>query len=925
MADNFFGALSVLSTPNAKLRFFSLPVLGEHAGTSVERLPATVKILLENLVRRLGQPGVREQDVLDLAAWPNRPGGQIAFMPSRILMQDFTGVPAVVDLAALRSAVARAGGDPEEVNPALSVDLVVDHSVQVDRYGSANALRFNLELEYNRNLERYCLLNWAQHAFNRFRVVPPGMGICHQVNLEHLSRVVVAEDGIAFPETIAGTDSHTTMINGLGVLGWGVGGIEAEAAMLGQPMFLPPPEVLGIRLHGNLQPGATATDLVLTLTQMLRARGVVGKFVEFFGDGLDALTVADRATISNMSPEFGATAALFPVDGNSIDYLKETGRREAAGLVERYSKEQGLFRYGGAHPQFTEEIGLDLGTVEPSLAGPSRPQDRVPLAEVKRSFANALEGWTPQPPPVELGRLVAEGGHPAPGGLPSEETPPGSAQPAPQVPLDAEKTKNADGASNSVAEPLHHGSVVIAAITSCTNTSNPSVMIAAGLLARKAVEAGLETKPWVKTSLAPGSRVVTSYLEKAGLTPYLDKLGFNVVGYGCTTCIGNSGPLPKEVESKIETENLAVAAVLSGNRNFEGRIHPHVRASYLASPPLCVAYALAGELDRDLTTEPLGVDFNGKKVFLSDIWPSAGEVERVMLDSMAPEEFDREYERIFEGDEKWQTMPVPSGALYKWEESSTYVREPPYFDEPARAPDPPADIKAARVLVLLGDSVTTDHISPAGVIRLESPAGRYLSGKGVSPENFNSYGARRGNHEVMLRGTFGNIRLRNKLAPGTEGPWTIYLPGGDQMSIYDASLRYRQQAVPLLVIAGQEYGSGSSRDWAAKGTALLGVKAVIAQSFERIHRSNLVGMGVLPLQFEEGASAKSLGLSGREAYSIGGLANLGPGSRLEVTASDEEAEKRFDVTAKIESVQELDYFSSGGILNMVLQSFLSRD
>jgi aconitate hydratase len=871
----------------------------------VAQLPHTVKILLENIARRAGGRDVSEADVIALAQWPNGPDAPIAFMPARVLMQDFTGVPAVVDLAALRSAVARSGGDPKRVNPRIPVDLIIDHSVQVDRFGSADAYAANLEWEYRRNRERYALLNWAQQAFEGFRVVPPGMGICHQVNLEHLGRVVASRDGWVFPDTLVGTDSHTPMINGLGVLGWGVGGIEAEAAMLGQPMFLPRPIVVGVRTRGTLPVGTTATDLVLTLTQMLRAHGVVGKFVEFFGPGQSALSIADRATLSNMSPEFGATSTLFPIDSNTLSYLKLTGRGALLDLVEQYAREQGLFRSDeDSEPLFNEVLDLDLGSVEPSIAGPKRPQDRVPLAGMRESFKAAFDGGEF---PVEsnvIARLVGEGGNPA--GEVLESPPEHMEQPS---------------AAASVAD----GSVVIAAITSCTNTSNPSVMIAAGLLARNAVRAGLQCRPWVKTSLAPGSRVVTQYLDKAGLTPYLEKLGFNLVGYGCTTCIGNSGPLPAEIADMVTNKSLTVAAVLSGNRNFEGRIHGQVKASYLASPPLCVAYALSGTVMCDLTVDPLGTGPDGKPVYLKDVWPTAEEVESLVASSVSSDQFDLEYGRIFAGDDKWTSMPAPTGTLFAWDRDSTYVREPPYFIGSAGVPAPLSDVAGARVLALLGDSITTDHISPAGAITVSSPAGKYLVEHSVPLAEFNSFGSRRGNHEVMMRGTFGNIRLRNLMVPGAEGPWTIHVPSGDRMSIYDAAVRYQRENTPLIVIAGREYGAGSSRDWAAKGSALLGVKVVIAQTYERIHRSNLVCMGVLPLQFAEGDSAQSLGLTGFETLFITGIgAGITPRQNASVSALRQDGSRAdFETTVRIDATAEVEYFLNGGILQMVLRQLLA--
>jgi aconitate hydratase A / 2-methylisocitrate dehydratase len=827
------------------------------------RLPYTVCVLLENLVRRAGSEHVTDADVRALADWPApAEGAQLAFMPARVIMQDLTGVPAVVDLAALRSAVARRGGDPSRVDPQVPVDLVVDHSVQVDAFGNGAAYERNIEHEYARNGERYALLRWAQGAFGNFRVVPPGMGIVHQVNLEYLGTVVAVRDGVAMPDTLVGTDSHTTMINALGVLGWGVGGIEAEAVMLGQPIYMTAPQVVGVRLQGGLRSGVTATDLVLTMTERLRKHGVVGKFIEFFGPGLGSLTVADRATISNMSPEFGATASTFPVDDETLRYLRDTGRpSEHIDLVERYTKEQGLFRTGGEpEPAYTETLDFDLSAVEPSVAGPRRPQDRVPLARVGESFSDAFGAG-----------------------------------------------RNGGG--------LGDGSVVISAITSCTNTSNPALMVAAGLVARKAVERGLTSKPWVKTSLAPGSRVVIGYLRRAALMEPLEALGFNLVGFGCTTCIGNSGPLPDEVAGAIERDDLKVAAVLSGNRNFEARIHPAVRANYLASPPLVVAYALAGTVNADLTTEPLGEGSDGP-VYLRDVWPTAEEVSDALAASFSPDLFTDEYGRIFEGDERWRNLPVPEGELYAWDPASTYVREAAFFAHDADL----SDIVDARVLALLGDSVTTDHISPAGAFAPGTPAGRWLVEHGVEPRDFNSYGARRGNHEVMVRGTFANIRLRNALIE-REGGFTRHMPSGEEMTIYDAAQRYREEGVPLVVIAGREYGSGSSRDWAAKGSALMGVRAVIAESYERIHRSNLVALGVLPLQFAEGESAATLGLTGAETFTIRGLAELGVGSHVQVDVNGDE--RSFTCLARLDAPADVTVYRDGGLLQMVMHQLMA--
>jgi aconitate hydratase len=915
MSSELAGARGRLDTPAGSVEIHRLSWLADRAG-DIGRLPHTVRILLENLLRRAGTRDVTDEDVLALARWPgSEEEANLAFMPTRVLMQDFTGVPAVVDLAAMRSAIARSGGDPARVDPLVDVDLIIDHSVQVDQFRSPQAYQANIEWEYRRNGERYSLLRWAQQAFEGVRVVPPGAGICHQVNLEHLGKVVTNRDGAAFPDTLVGTDSHTTMINGLGVLGWGVGGIEAEAAMLGQPLFLPEPIVIGVRVTGALPAGTTATDLVLTLTQMLRAHGVVGKFVEFFGPGCSTLELADRATLSNMCPEYGATAAFWPVDEETLRYLRFTGREDRVDLVERYTKEQGLFRTDDdPEPTFSEVLGLDLSTVEPSLAGPKRPQDRVPLSGVWASFVEAFrDRMEPDPEPTEIGRLIDEGG--AHGGIGDQ----------PLLDVTRAVDPDRDGGAKLNDVELRHGSVVIAAITSCTNTSNPTVMVAAGLLAKKAVEAGLDSKPWVKTSLAPGSRVVTDYLDAAGLQPYLDKLGFSLVGFGCTTCIGNSGPLPEDVADAVQDKDLAVVAVLSGNRNFEGRIHPLVRASYLASPPLCVAYALAGHVEKDLTREPLGIGSDGRPVYLRDLWPSAEDVSEAVAETVSPDQFKREYGRIFGGDEHWNGLPSPTGPMFEWDPHSTYVREPPFFEGLAPEPSDPDDIADARVLVKVGDSITTDHISPAGSIKPDSPAGRYLIDHRVEQRDFNSYGSRRGNHEVMMRGTFANVRLRNELAPETEGPWTTHLPSGERMTIYDASLRYRDEGVPLIVIAGKEYGSGSSRDWAAKGPALLGVRAVIAESFERIHRSNLVGMGVLPLQFAAGQSASSLGLTGSETFTILGLSGgVRPKQEVRVVARREDgSDVSFPATVRVDMPAEVEYVRHGGILQMVLRQMLA--
>jgi aconitate hydratase len=895
------------------VEFHSLARLADRGIGDAQHLPVTVKVLLENVLRHAGSGFVRDGDVEALAGWSGQPpehDRERPFIPARVLLQDFTGVPAVVDLAAMRSAVARAGGDPMLVDPMVPVDLVIDHSVQVDAFGNAAAYERNIEREYQRNRERYVLLRWAQQAFRGFRVVPPGMGIVHQVNLEYLAQVVQVREGdgarMAVPDTLVGTDSHTPMVNGIGVLGWGVGGIEAEACMLGQPLFLLTPVVVGVRFHNQLPPGTTATDLVLTITEMLRRHGVVNKFVEFCGSGLSSMSVPDRATISNMSPEFGATASLFPVDDQTLRYLRDTGRdMEHIALVERYCKEQGMFRTDSSEtPRFSETLDLDLATVEPSVAGPKRPQDRVSLPQVWESFASVWQEAEPAngsaSPDDGAARMDAEGA--------------------------GQEEDRADPAAGDGADAVRRGSVVIAAITSCTNTSNPEVMLAAGLLARNAVGRGLSPPAYVKTSLAPGSRVVTDYLQRAGLMEPLEALRFNLVGYGCTTCIGNSGPLPESVARRIEEDDLAVAAVLSGNRNFEGRIHPQVRAAYLASPPLVVAYALAGRLDIDLTREPLGDDAAGTPVFLRDLWPSGDEVRAAAREALQRDLFAREYGRIFDGDEHWQQLPAPTGALFEWDPESTYVREPPFFVDMPLEPEPPADIENARALALLGDSITTDHISPAGTIAGASPAAAYLREHAVAPRDFNTYGARRGNHEVMVRGTFANVRLRNRLAEGREGGWTTHLPSGELMTIYDASARYIADSVPLVVIAGREYGSGSSRDWAAKGPLLQGVRCVIAQSFERIHRSNLVGMGILPLQFRDGESAESLGLTGRETYTVRGVAAATTGATVRVIARRDDGEEvAFDTRCRLDSDTDVEYLSHGGILPLVLRQLMRQD
>jgi aconitate hydratase len=921
---NSFSAHATLSVGGADHRIARLPAL-EDQGFTIQRLPYAMRILLENLLRREDGDVVPAADIEAVARWDPaaQPSVEIAFMPARVLLQDFTGVPAIVDLAAMRDAMAAMGGDPEKINPLQAVELVIDHSVQVDEYGTEAAFLINKEREFERNRERYGFLKWGQQAFQNFKVVPPGTGIVHQVNLEYLGRVVMSLNGSgppwAYPDTLVGTDSHTTMINGLGVLGWGVGGIEAEAAMLGQPISMLVPQVVGFRLTGELAEGATATDLVLTVTQMLRARGVVGKFVEFYGPGLPALPLADRATIANMAPEYGATCGIFPVDEITLEYMRFTGRSpERVALTEAYMKEQGLFHTADSpEAEYSDTLELDLGTVEPSLAGPKRPQDRIRLSDVKGSFLEQLDALRPpleERPTVPLpvvGRWEAEGGNPEPGGLDA----------APEE----------DGVEASWRERqfvLRNGSVVIAAITSCTNTSNPSVMVAAGLLARNAVARGLESRPWVKTSLAPGSKVVTDYLAESGLIDDLEALDFHLVGYGCTTCIGNSGPLPPPIKAAIDEGGLVACSVLSGNRNFEGRIGPDVRANYLASPPLVVAYALAGRIDIDLYNEPLGEGADGDPVFLKDVWPSRQEVDRVVREKVRSEMFTNQYAAVYDGDEEWRAMPVPEGSTYAWQPDSTYVRLPPFFVDLPHEPGEVADIRGARALALVGDSITTDHISPAGGIAKDSPAGEYLLANGVAHRDFNSYGSRRGNHEVMMRGTFANVRFKNRLAPGKEGCWTTHQPSGELMSIYDAALRYRDEGVPLIVLAGREYGTGSSRDWAAKGPALLGVRAVIAGSYERIHRSNLIGMGILPLEFRDGESTDSLGLDGSEEFAVEGLAEgLADGFQegLEVTvrATGEAGETSFSARVRLDTPNEARYYRHGGILQYVLRQLLS--
>ena len=925
---NSFAARSTLTVGGQSYDYYRL-----DAVPGSDRLPFSLKVLLENLLRHEGGLHVSADDVRALAGWDPaaEPAVEIQFTPARVLMQDFTGVPCVVDLAAMREAMAALGGDPQKINPLAPAELVIDHSVIADVFGRPDAFEINARLEFERNKERYQFLRWGQSAFADFVVVPPDTGIVHQVNLERLARVVFARDGgqrpVAYPDTLVGTDSHTTMINGLGVLGWGVGGIEAEAAMLGQPVSMLIPKVVGFRLTGQLPVGTTATDMVLTVTEMLRRHGVVGKIVEFYGEGLANVPLANRATIGNMSPEYGSTAAMFPIDAETLAYLRLSGREEQqVALVEAYAKEQGLWHDPAREPVFSETLELDLSTVVPSLAGPKRPQDRVPLDRAKEMFRTALRDYADHPAGAAPSRLDEAGTESFPasdsvavGGADGQDLPAGSDRP-----LGSNVTEVGGRPSNPVTTQLDdgtpvtldHGAVVIAAITSCTNTSNPYVMIGAALLAKKAVEAGLTSKPWVKTTLAPGSKVVMDYYERAGLLPYLNKLGFDLVGYGCTTCIGNSGPLPEPVSAAVNDADLAVVSVLSGNRNFEGRINPDVKMNYLASPPLVVAYALAGTMDLDITSEPLGTGADGRPVYLRDIWPGEAEVAEVVGSAISSDQFTASYADVLGGDERWRSLQVPAGDSFAWDEASTYVRRPPYFDGMAATPAPVQDITGARVLALLGDSVTTDHISPAGSIKRDSPAGRYLTEHGIAPKDFNSYGSRRGNHEVMIRGTFANIRLRNRLAPGTEGGVTVNHLTGEQTTIYDAAQAYAEAGVPLIVLAGKEYGSGSSRDWAAKGTALLGVKAVIAESYERIHRSNLIGMGVLPLQFAAGQSAESLGLTGAETFSISGIADLP--RTLTVRADQTE----FTVTVRIDTPGEQAYYRHGGILQYVLRSLV---
>ncbi len=917
---NPFGARGTLPGGSSPITIYRLSELARQGVADLDRLPFSVRVLLENALRWCGQGVATEEHVKTLASWQAKQAArpEFPFMPARVVLQDFTGVPCVVDLAAMRDAMADMGGDPDRINPVVPCDLVIDHSVQVDHYGTPDAFRLNVALEFDRNAERYQLLKFAQRAFHNFRVVPPGMGIVHQVNLEHLSPAIQLREqhGLltAYPDTLVGTDSHTTMINGLGVVGWGVGGIEAEAVMLGQPYFMLVPDVIGMKLTGSLPAGTTATDLVLRVTQMLRAKGVVDKFVEYYGPGLAGLGLADRATIANMSPEYGATVGFFPIDAETLRYLQRTGRsKETVDLVERYTKEQGLFRTDATpDPEFTSTIELDLSTIEPSLAGPKRPQDMVPLRTLRKSFAVSLPAlMQPSVPEARRGFASAEAGRWANEGGGQTQT---------------EVVPSVHCTINGEDHELRDGSVVIAAITSCTNTSNPSVMIGAGLLAKKAVAKGLRSRPWVKTSLAPGSRVVTDYLRDAGLSPFLDQLGFQTVGYGCTTCIGNSGPLQEPVAHAVEEHSLVVAAVLSGNRNFEARIHPLVRANYLASPMLVVAFALLGRVDADLTTEPLGISDAGEPVFLRDIWPSSTEIAEAMSTALTPELFKHEYAKVFEGDQEWKDLEVPTGSRYAWDDDSTYVQLPPFFQNLAAAPSALEDIQGARVLAVLGDSVTTDHISPAGTIPKNGPAATYLRAHGVEQPDWNTFGARRGNHEVMMRGTFGNVRIKNGLVPDKEGNWTEYFPSGEVTSIYDAAMRYIADQTPLVVLSGKEYGTGSSRDWAAKGTLLLGVKAVIAESYERIHRSNLVGMGVLPLTYAPGETRETLNLTGRETFTITGIASgLTPGGTVQVEVTREDGSTvKFKAVVRLNSEVEVDYYRHGGILQRVLRKFAAN-
>ncbi|MEU8220528.1 aconitate hydratase [Micromonospora taraxaci] len=939
-----FGAKTQLRVGDASYEIFKIDKVDGHA-----RLPYSLKILLENLLRTEDGANITADHIRQLGGWDSTaaPSVEIQFTPARVLMQDFTGVPCVVDLATMREAVRDLGGDASKVNPLAPAELVIDHSVIADLFGREDAFARNVELEYERNKERYQFLRWGQTAFNEFKVVPPGTGIVHQVNIEYLARTIMERNGQAYPDTVVGTDSHTTMVNGLGVLGWGVGGIEAEAAMLGQPVSMLIPRVVGFKLSGEMPAGTTATDLVLTITEMLRKHGVVGKFVEFYGPGVSAVPLANRATIGNMSPEYGSTVAIFPIDAETIRYLELTGRDAAqVALVEAYAKEQGLWHDPNHEPEYSERLELDLGTIEPSLAGPKRPQDRVPLGAAKTLFRSALTDYVADDSVGErdlkpgVAREQLPVGANGPADEASAESFPASDPPANEFsdpadePRDLETAAVGSGgrASNpvrvtgtdGVEYELDHGAVVIAAITSCTNTSNPQVMIGAALLARNAVDKGLTRKPWVKTTLAPGSKVVMDYYERAGLTPYLDKLGFNLVGYGCTTCIGNSGPLPEEVSAAVNEHDLSVVSVLSGNRNFEGRINPDVKMNYLASPPLVVAYALAGTMDIDLANEPIGEDTEGNPVFLREIWPNSAEIQDVIAQAIGATGFSAAYADVFAGDERWQSLPTPTGDTFAWENDSTYVRKPPYFEGMQQEPSPVVDIAGARVLAKLGDSVTTDHISPAGAIKADSPAGSYLAEHGVPRHEFNSYGSRRGNHEVMIRGTFANIRLRNQLVPGVEGGFTVNHLTGEQTSIYDASVAYQEAGIPLVVLAGKEYGSGSSRDWAAKGTMLLGVRAVIAESYERIHRSNLIGMGVLPLQFPVDVTAESLGLTGTETFTITGVTALNDGETPRTVQVSTDTGVEFDAVVRIDTPGEADYYRHGGILQFVLRRMIAN-